>query len=121
VGAVNKVKDGEGTLFWLDTWCRYPGFFDNYVNKKARVSDCLEDGSWNLYFNIALTASEFDEWKDLCAELQGYTCSQGEESISWALDKSYQFTTNLFTDLEPMGESLKHSWYNLEVQGAFKN
>lgn len=66
--------------------------FDICSNKKVRVSDCLEDGSWNLDFTRTLTTSEFDEWMDMCSELQGYTCSQGDV-VSWALDNSHQFTT----------------------------
>lgn len=85
-----------------------PDLFDICENKKARVADRLEDGSYSLDFNRALTVFEFDEWKELCADLQGYTWSQGGDSVSWGLWISLiNSPQDHFTYLESMGEPLK--------------
>lgn len=51
-GAMNKVDNGEGTLFWQHIWLgdvpisvRYPRVFDICSKKEVRVSECMEDGS----------------------------------------------------------------------------
>lgn len=50
-GAVNQVKNGEGTLFLKDIWLRdvplkikYPRFFDICMDKDVPVADCLDFG-----------------------------------------------------------------------------
>jgi hypothetical protein len=63
MGSINRVKNGEGTHFWQDTWLgevplkiKFLRIFDISKNKKALVADYLyeDDGNFELVCHCAL-------------------------------------------------------------------
>jgi hypothetical protein len=99
-GAINKVMNGEGTLFWKDTWLGdvplkliYPRFFDICRVKNAKVVDYYEDEEWNIDLIRPLTIADFQVWDDFVTKLNDQELTHGRDEVVWALDKSKAFTT----------------------------
>ena len=98
-GAINKVMNGEGTLFWKDTWLGdvplkliYPRFFDICRVKNAKVVDYYEDEEWNIDLIRPLTIADFQVWDDFVTKLNDQELTHGRDEVIRALDKSKNFT-----------------------------
>jgi hypothetical protein len=99
-GAVNKIMNGKGTLFWTDTWFRDvplklkdPKFFDICRDKNVRVVDYCEDGEWDTDPMWDLMVANFQVWDDFVIEFNVQILTHGRDEVIWVLDKSRTFTT----------------------------
>jgi hypothetical protein len=128
-GAMNKIKNGEGTLFWKDIWMgkvpikiKYPRFFDICRDKDVPVSECCERGECNIDLVRPLNDSDCCLWEELHTELREHNTSQGRDLVFWALDNSHRFTTKSLYRFRTDG-GVKTSVYKkkLELQGAFED
>jgi hypothetical protein len=84
MGAINKVRNEEGTLFWKDTWrgdvplkLVYPRFFDICMDKDARVVDYYEDGEWNIDLKRPLRIADFQVWDNFITMLDDQELTHG--------------------------------------------
>jgi hypothetical protein len=121
-GAMNKIKNGEGTLFWKDIWMgkvpiklKYPRFFDICRDKDVPVSECYERGEWNIDLVRPLNDSDCCLWEELHTELREHNTSHGSDLVFWALDNSSRFTTKSLyrfrTDGGVKSPVYKKIWY----------
>jgi hypothetical protein len=119
-GAIYKVRDEEGTLFWKDTWWGdvplklvYPRFFDICMDKDARVVDYYEDGEWNIDLKRPLTIVDLQVWDELVTKLVDQELTHGRDEVIWVLDKSKTFTTQFMYRFMTDGGIRKDIYINI--------
>jgi hypothetical protein len=119
-GAINKVRDEEGTLFWKDTWWGdvplklvYPRFFDICMDKDARVVDYYEDGEWNIDLKRPLTIVDLQVWDELVTKLVDQELTHGRDEVIWVLNKSKTFTTQFMYRFMTDGGIRKDIYINI--------
>jgi hypothetical protein len=100
MGVVNIVRNGEGTLFWKDTWMgevplsiKYPNLYEICKDEDVLVVDCFDgDNGW-LEFERPLSNKDFSERKILKSEMQDHGISHGRDTVIWTLENSNMFST----------------------------
>ncbi|KAK1682868.1 hypothetical protein QYE76_043716 [Lolium multiflorum] len=64
----------------------------NHTPARARVLDG-EPGEWHLQFRRQFGPAEAVEWDNLCHEIQALPTDMEEDMVSWALERSDNFST----------------------------
>lgn len=58
------------------------------------VSECWDEGSWEMDFKRSLSLQEYNSWLDLKDKLQLIHLEfEQNDAVSWALEKKGHFTT----------------------------
>jgi hypothetical protein len=66
--------------------------FEICGDPEATVGEMWEDGEWNVQFRRGLDGDQRVEWHSLMDKLRGVVLNN-EDRVTWALEKSGQFTT----------------------------
>jgi len=62
-------------------------------NPDIEVAKVYADGQWDIQFRRQFNELHIEEWNRLQAMLEGITLTDGRDQVSWALEKSKQYTT----------------------------
>lgn len=75
-GAINKVNNGKGTLFWKDTWLgdvplsiKYHKFFEKCGEKDALVADYFVEDDWEVDLLRPLMSGDLYSWGEFMGDL----------------------------------------------------
>lgn len=75
-GATFRVSNGKHCKFWEDCWAKEVPLCISHENlyrmtrdPHCSVSDCWEDGEWDMDFRRALSVQEYNEWLELINSL----------------------------------------------------
>jgi hypothetical protein len=114
LGATYKVKDGQRTLFWLDTWHgdralkdQFPRLFSIAMHQGCSVFQVC-DGSTQMGFRRALDVEALQEWHRLRDIIEIVVLSEGQDMISWKLERSGKFSVNSMYRTLSAGASIAH-------------
>jgi hypothetical protein len=94
------IHSGRRVRFWQDVWwgeralkfC-FPNIFYICEQQDAFVHEVVGDNSVGLTFRRNFGDIELTEWSELCNIMSTVSLDDEEDSVSWALDKSGQFST----------------------------
>jgi hypothetical protein len=112
------VRSGGQTFFWEDVWLggtplkiQFPDLYKFSDDPRALVADCGSTDGWEVGFRRTLTVNEMEQRDALFAILQGVTLdSTGRDEVSWAFEKSKNFTTkSLYRFITHRGVRLDNS------------
>lgn len=101
LGALHRVRDGQKTSVWHDTWLgnlplkfQYPSLYDFCENKQAMVGDYLNVEVWNIDLNRCLTVDDIESWDHLMLDLYSALPAKeaGGDIVTWGLETSGMFT-----------------------------
>jgi hypothetical protein len=114
LGAAYKVRDGQRTLFWLDTWHgdralkdQFPRLFSCALNPGCSVSQVC-GGSTQMGFRRTLDVEALLEWHQLREIIETTVLSEGQDMISWNLEQSGQYSVNSMYRKLSAGASIAH-------------
>lgn len=71
----------------------YPRLYEYTRGKKNTVAECWKNGEWCLEFVRSLSPEEADQWESLMNEIEEIKLTEESDTVTWALEKSGQFTT----------------------------
>lgn len=105
-----KFNCGSGTsiLFWKDHWIgdqplelSFPSLYEIASNKEATVLSQYSNNSWSLAFAHLMSRSRSSSLRDLMDLLLKHQWRMGQDSISWKLSQSGEFTVkSLYANLK---------------------
>lgn len=95
-----QVRNGEGTLFWKDTWLdncplkiRFCRLFNICSNPDITVAGCLVNDEWSIEFIRQFGQTEAESWDELKRELVGVSLvSSDSDKVKWCLESSGNFS-----------------------------
>ena len=97
-GARFSVGNGEGILFWLDTWLgesslqhRFPSLFAICSDPTLLVASAVHNGGWNILFRRSFGPAEVTSWAGLRGLLPE-ALPGGRDLVSWHLAPSGIFS-----------------------------
>jgi len=114
-GALYQVRNGRFCKFWQDCWVgkvplsiAYHDIFKMVSDPNCYVSECWDEGSWEMDFKRSLSIQEYNSWLDLKDKLQLIILEpEHNDSVSWALERKGQYTTkSLYRFLTDRGVGL---------------
>jgi hypothetical protein len=100
-GAVFRAKKGDNIRFWEDAWAgrvplkiQYPDLYKICDDQDALVSDCFDEGDWEIGFRRSLTCGDAEQFQTLLNILRDIRLdASAHDELEWVLDKSKSFTT----------------------------
>jgi hypothetical protein len=99
-GRVIEVVSGQQTRFWQDCWLgecplkiQFHSLYQISSNPDIEVVKVFVDGQWDIQFRRQLNELHIQEWCRLQSMLEGITLTEGRDRVSWALEKSRQYTS----------------------------
>uniref|UniRef100_A0ACD6AGQ7 Uncharacterized protein n=1 Tax=Avena sativa TaxID=4498 RepID=A0ACD6AGQ7_AVESA len=100
LGAMVSIGNGEGTMFWMDSWLGgrplrevYPSLFAICSDPTLRVSSAAREGTWNISFRRTFGPKETEAWRELRAELPDSLADEPDR-VSWSLSPSGSFSVS---------------------------
>lgn len=99
-GLKYNLGNGDKISFWLHVWkgeCPlkivFPRLLEICNQQKHTVKQVLGEGGVNLTFRRSFGLEEIEEWEHLLHKIDGTIITNEEDTVSWAFQKSDQFTT----------------------------
>jgi hypothetical protein len=83
--------------------------FQISAEPNASVSQLWRNGSWNIHFRRSFGPSERENWVTLLGELTAFHPSEGQDSVSWALEPSGRFSTRSLYQKLVQGAAVAHA------------
>jgi hypothetical protein len=100
LGARYTLGNGEKIQFWTDWWLGdgplaqwFAILFQISAEPDAYVQQMWRNGSWSINFRRSFGQVERESWATLLEELDPFQPSVAQDSVSWALEHSSQFST----------------------------
>ncbi|KAK9078786.1 hypothetical protein SSX86_002844 [Deinandra increscens subsp. villosa] len=123
----SKVKSGEDTLFWIDTWVGetplkfcFPALYAIEKHKRCCVKDRMGGATGGIqfcadWFRPLNSAGEWGEWNNLIAMISGIQLVSGEDQWSWVHggDRSFSVKSVKEMLLQPAVEDSQLKWLPL--------
>jgi hypothetical protein len=88
---------------------RFVRLFKISTDPQGLVSQLYRDGRWNIRFRRSFGIEEQDSWLKLLDELREVHISGYDDSVSWNLDPSGNFSTKLLYQRMIQGASVAHA------------
>ena len=98
-----RVRNGETTRFWEDTWLgntplkdQYPLLYNIVQHQNVSIHDVFHNSApLNIGFRRALVGNKWDMWSHLCVRLMDVTLTDEPDEFVWKLTQNRIFTVKL--------------------------